>query len=461
MDIFERLLLPFRGLFFASTSAIPDLGGGDAGDAGGGAGDSGGTDDGGTTDDGSVSDVVEDDGESILEGDQGEEETTEEEEAGTDEEGEAAKAKGAKPTVESALNKLRKVDPKSADVLRREHFQNVQYRMAGTPQEVQSMKDFIMLHKGEEEITAKIEQGDRFADELIMVRDGDPQIVKDIAMESPEGLMKLAPSVLQECQRIDPKKFDAMMARPMARIMREYGVTPLMQQVSRFIKAGQQKEAFDAVAELIGWVSTVEQLAEQSQEQPLTDREKQLQERERGIESEKTKIYQGEVGKVSVQRTNSAISKHLTPLINDAKKKGIVLTLEQKQDVATGVYTEIANSLKANTTYQRQMKAFYQRQAPPEEIAEYVEGHVQRLAEQASKKVWERKGWAARMGRSATKPGATGGNGQRPSAVMISAPPKPENIDWSKDPSRARFMGDGRVGEATLRNGKVVRFKWQ
>ena len=28
MDILERLLLPFRGFFFASTSAIPDLGGG-------------------------------------------------------------------------------------------------------------------------------------------------------------------------------------------------------------------------------------------------------------------------------------------------------------------------------------------------------------------------------------------------------------------------------------------------
>ena len=36
MDILERLLLPFRGFFFASTSAIPDLGGGDAGDGGGG-----------------------------------------------------------------------------------------------------------------------------------------------------------------------------------------------------------------------------------------------------------------------------------------------------------------------------------------------------------------------------------------------------------------------------------------
>jgi len=464
MDIFERLLLPFRGLFFASPAIIPDGGGGDAGDAGGdggtGGGDEGVADDsvGDGSDDGSGDGGTGDD-----QTDTGDEEGLQEgdEEQADETEGEPDKAKGAKPTVESALNKLRKVDPKSADVLRREHFQNVQYRMAGTPQEVQTMKDFMTLHGGEEEISTKIEQGDRFATELDMVARGDRQIVKDIAGDSPEGLMKLAPAVLDECQRIDPKRFGVMMAGPMARIFRETGVTPLMQQVQRFIKAGQQKEGFEAMQELLNWVGQVEQLAEQSQEQPITDRERKLQEQERGIQSEKTKIYQGEVGKVSVARTNSAISRHLTPLINDAKKKGIVLTLEQKQDVASGVYTEIANSLKANNTYQRQMKAFYQRQAPPEEIAEYVEGHVQRLAEKASKAVWERKGWAARMGRNGAKPGAAGGgNGQRPPAVMLSKQPAPENVDWSKDPTRAKFIGDGRVGEATLNDGKVVRWRW-
>ena len=374
-------------------------------------------------------------------------------------EGEPGKAKGAKPTVESALNKLRKVDAKSAEVLRREHFQNVQYRSAGTPQEVQTMKDFMTLHGGEEEISSKIEQGDRFATELDMVARGDRQIVKDIAGDSPEGLMKLAPSVLEECQRIDPKRFGVMMAAPMARIFRESGVTPLMQHVSRLISNGDQKQAFAGMKDILDWVAGVEQLAEQNQEQPLTDRERDIQERERGVQSEKTKIYQGEVGKASITRTNSAIARHLTPLINDAKKKGVSLTLEQKQDLATGVYDEIAKSLKANSAYQRQMKAFYSRQASPDEIAEYVEGHVKRLAEQATKAVWARKGWAGRFGRKAT-PGANGAGGNRSGAVMVSAAPPPETIDWTKDPARSRFMGDGRVGEATLKNGKVVKFRW-
>ena len=198
---------------------------------------------------------------------------TEEEEIPEDEAQPGKEKGGAKPTVESALNKLRKVDAKSAEVLRREHFQNVQYRSAGTPQEVQTMKDFMTLHGGEEEISSKIEQGDRFATELDMVARGDRQIVKDIAGDSPEGLMKLAPSVLEECQRIDPKRFGVMMAAPMARIFRESGVTPLMQHVSRLISNGDQKQAFAGMKDILDWVAGVEQLAEQNQEQPLTDRE--------------------------------------------------------------------------------------------------------------------------------------------------------------------------------------------
>lgn len=463
MNIFDKLLAPFTGLYFASFPGIVD-GGGAGGDTGGGddGGAGGGGDDGGTGDDGDTGIVEGDEGEvdPDAEGVDSDTESGDEEDAdGDGEAGEGSKDKGAKPTVESALNKFRKVDPKSAEVLRKEHFQNVQYRSAGSIQEVQGMKDFMTLHGGEEEIGNKIEQGDRFAVELDMVANGNKDIVTEIGRDSPEGLMKLGPHVLDEINRIDPKYFGKMMAAPMSRIMRETGVTPLLQSISRMIAAGQQKESLDSTKELLNWVSQLEALAEASKEAPITDRERKLQEQERGLGAEKTKIYQSSVGKAAIAKTNSSIAKQLSPLIAAAKTKGIVLTLEQRQDVASGIYTEIANSLKANTTYQRQMAAFYKRQADPDEIAEYVENQVNSLAEKATKAVWERKGWAARFGKKGTQ--TTTVNGRPQPAGFVSAPPRPENIDWSKDPSRARFMGDGKVGEATLKGtSKVVRFRW-
>ena len=463
MDILERLLLPFRGFFFASPGGVVDVGdGGGAGDDGGGGDGGAGTDDPG---EGGAEEVETEDAGTDDGGEGGDEAAeTGEEDAGEGEDGEGGKGKtgGKKPTVESALNKLRKVDAKSAEVLRREHFQNVQYRSAGTPQEVQIMKDFMTLHGGEEEISASIEQGDRFAQELDMVANGDPQIVRDIASENPEGLLKLGPHVLEALQRIDPKKFGTMMAAPMSRLLRETGVVPTLQSIARFIKGGQQQESFDAVKELLEWVANVDKTAEANKEQPISERERELQNRDREVQSKEAKIYRREVGKVSIQRTNAAIGKHLTPLITQAKAKGVILTLEQKQDLASGVYAEISRSLEHNNAYQRQMAAYYKRQADPDEIAEFVESKVAGLAEQATKAVWARKGWAGRF--SKTKPGGNGnagaGSNGRTAAVMINAPPTPDRIDWSKDSNRSRFMGDGRVGEATLKNGKVVRFRW-
>ena len=464
MDIFEKLLTPFTGLYFAS-GAFPAVG--DTGGDGGGAGDGGaggddgsgdsGTDEGGGTGLEETTEDVGDGGDGTDEG-AAEGEEGEADESGEDEGSGKGKTPGKKPTVEEAIKTLAKTNKAAADVLRKTHFKVQQYEQLGSIPEVTAMRDFIQLHGGEEEIGTMIDQGTRFATELDMVANGDKQIVLDIGRENPDGLMKLAPHVLSECERIDPKKFGLLMAKPMSTLLRTTGVVPMLQALSRLIRLGDQKNADAQAAELLQWVGNVDALADSQKEQPLSDREREIQQREQKVQDSVVQQYRGEVGKAAVTSTNTEIARHLTPLINDLVKQGVKLTLAQKQDLAGGIYTHIANSLKNNKAYKRQMDAFYARQVDPQDIAEYVAKQVRGLAEKATKEVAAMKGWAGRVNRKPA-PGANG-NGTKNLARLVSTPPKPELIDWSKDTDRARFMGDGKVGHATLKNGQVVRFRW-
>ena len=467
MDIFEKLLAPFTGLYFASTT-FPGVG--DAGGDGGGAGDGGaggddgsgdsGTDEGGGT---GTEESTEDLGgggdegadESADEGAEGEEG----DESGEDKGSGKGKTPGKKPTVEEAIKTLAKTNKAAADVLRKTHFKVQQYEQLGSIPELTAQRDFIQLHGGEEEIGTSIDQAQRFATELDMVANGDKQIVMDIGRENPDGLMKLAPHVLSECERIDPKKFGLLMAKPMSTLLRTTGVVPMLQALSRLIRLGDQKNADAQAAELLQWVGNVDALADSQKEQPLSDREREIQQREQKVQDSQVRQYRGEVGKAAVTSTNTEIARHLTPLINDLVKQGVKLTLAQKQDLAGGIYTHIANSLKNNKAYKRQMDAFYARQVDPQDIAEYVAKQVRGLAEKATKEVAAMKGWSGRVNKKAA-PGGNGNGNVKNLARLISTPPKPETIDWSKDRDRARFMGDGKVGHATLQNGQVVRFRW-
>lgn len=467
MDIFQRLLLvPFRGLFFASSAALPGLGGGDAGGGDGGDGGAGGEGGGDAGDDGGADDEGAGGEEGESEGEGGEEAEGEGEQAdegeGEGEEGDQGKNRGKKPDVESAINKLRKTDPAMADVLRREHFQNKQFREVGSVQEVEAMRDFIQLHEGVEEIEFRMEQGNKFAAEMQMVANGDAKIIKDLAGESPEGLMKLGPAFLDELHRIDADRFGLMMAKPMSRLLREMMFTPQMEQLRRFIQSGDQKSAFDYTNNFLNWIKELDAQAGKQQEQ-VAPADKQLQDRAQKLTEREQKTYRTDVARASTTSTNTAIGAFLNPIIVAAKKRGVILSTAQKQDVAKGVYDEIAASLSANKQYKRQMDAFYDRNADPDKIAEYVGNKVRALAKQAVDAVWERKGWAGRNGKKtggAGAGGAGGGNGAG-RAQFVNAVPKPETIDWDADPDRKRYQGDGRVGEVTLLGTKrVVRFKW-
>lgn len=464
-SLFVRLTT-FLGMFFASS--FPAVGGdggagegGAGGDEGGGGGEEGGGE-GGEGAEGEEEGAGE--GEGAEEEEAGEGEESEEGEETEGEEGEEEGAgKGKKLDVQKALDALKKKDRALADVLRKEHFSNTDFRRAfATPVEAQAAADLLNLVGGEEGITTLQGKADDFAAELDMVANGNPQILDDIVRDTPDGFKKLMNAGVEKLRLLDQVAYERLTAKPLVNALREKGVINTLEMIKQMAMAGKGQEVFDLTQRLLQWAANIEEFANRAAQEAPTDRDKAADTKLQQAEKITRRAYQREVGTASNRVTNSEIKRHLDPLIRDAKKRGVILKLEQLQDVSSGIYTEIANSLKANTAYQRQMEAYYAKNADPDDIANYVKQKVASLAEAAAKKVWSRKGWASARGKVRT---GTGGNGAGAgsgggASIFVAKPPSPETIDWSKDPQRMRFMGDGHKGEATLKSGKIVRFRW-
>ena len=297
-----------------------------------------------------------------------------------------------------------------------------------------------------------------------MVAEGDPAILEDIIRDTPDGFKKLMNAGVEKLRLLDQGAYERLTAKPLVHALREKGVINTLEMIRQMALAGKGQEVFDLTQKLLQWAASVEEFANRAAQEAPTDRDKAADTKLREAEKISRRTYQREVGTASSRVTNIEIKRFLDPLVRDAKKRGVSLKHEQLQDVASGIYTEIANSLKVNSAYQRQMEAYYAKNADPDDIANYVRGKVATLAEAAAKKVWSRKGWANARGKVRTggkgagSGGSEGGGGG--TSIFVSKPPAPETIDWTKDPQRARFMGDGRKGEATLKSGKIVRFRW-
>jgi len=458
ISIFERLSGRFLGLFFASGTTLVD-GGGAGGDGAGDAGGGDGGDDGGGAggDDGGAGDEGIDTGDEPIDG-EGEEHPDGEE--GEDGEGEGAARKVLTPeqaqkAIEKSLNKLKETDPVVAKELRKEVFQNREYRnVFPTPQEAQQAREIIDDLGGPDGVAAVKQEVNDYAAELTRMSDGDPQAVEDLARDYPDGLVKPTPTALDKMAVINPAEYERTIAKHMSRAMFEKGFTHSADRIIELLGDGKVDQAKALAIEMKKWIDNADRYGKSA---PAEDKNK-VSAADKKIADADAKLAQisDREQAVAVTKTmDGIILRHLSPLM-----KGKTLSREQRQFVVRGIYTEIAGSLKNQKDYQTKLNSL-RKEGNPEKTSRYVGSKVAQIAEKLVKKVWAQSGFA--NAGAARRPGAdkgaqnrgAGSGNARP--VVVSKKPTPDKIDWSKDRSRMRFMS----GEATLLpefGGKVV--KW-
>jgi len=430
-------LTQFLPLFFASAVVTPgaDVVADTGGDAGGGDADTGVVVD-EPSDDGVVEELTEETTDEPIE-----DELAEETEGKTD-----LTKRLPEESIKKGLKKLRETDPKLADELRKSYFDNRTYRQTfKTPQEAVQARDLIDAAGGPEGIEQMRGEVGDYAKELTLMAQGDPQAVEDLARDFPKGLVKMAPLALEKMRQIDPVAYARTASGVTTSVLRDSGVTGSINRLHELISDGKQKQALELVADLADWTRKTEQLANLKPKDEPDPREQELNRKEQEIQTEKDRIFTQEVASAATNSMNGIISKAIAPYLRTRK-----LSEPQKKGLASGIFTRISESLKTNSAYQQRL-ASLRKAGNARDIVRFVSQHTEQLAGRAVRDEWASRGFGS--GQRRTTAAAT----NQPS---IGTKPPADQIDWSKDKGRQRYMGDGVTGEATLKSGKIVKWKW-
>ena len=467
LSLFARLTM-FAGMFFASVPGLIE--GGDGGGAGG--GDEGGGDggDGGdTSDEGGEGGTSETSDEGVSDEDDvsGGGDNDHDEDDG-DSEGEDGKKVVAPSEAQfrKALDEVKKVDPKLADILRKDHYSLGDYKKIGSLNDIRALKETVEDLGGEEGISTMRGKVVDYANELMRFAEGDPTAVDDLFKDYAEGGFKLVPMGVNKMKALEMDEATGLpkpnghYARLQARLTDEalatYGADAVIEDLIRIAHDGgvnAQQRTIDKLALYKQWRDGVRAFARRpSQDQATGDRTALDKERQE-VAQEKRGIYLSKVGSAVTQNLNSVVQRFLNPKLRDyLKATGKPLKLASKQDVFVGISTRISKALENNSRYQTQVKAMIAAGDDAEKIGRFCKTYIEKLAQKATDGVWETKGHSnARRGK--VNAGAGAGTGR----VTTGKKPEASKIDWSKDPSRMRFIR----GEATLKKefgGGIV--KW-
>jgi len=314
---------------------------------------------------------------------------------------------------------------------------------------LQEAQEQIELLGGEEGIAAMQTELQEYSETLAQVAEGNPAAIDKVIEDSREGYLKLAEAALDKMPSVDPVRYEQALVPHVAQYLAEKGITETTNYALTLLKENRPQDAQRILEYMKGWFGRLSKLAEQKKQAPQDDpREKKIQEDRAALEREKGEAYQGKVNGSVAESINKEIAKHLVPLL-----KGKTLTQKQRQGTVSDAYTNIAKAIRGQQRTQQQLQAFMRKRAEPGEIARFLASKInsrdaegKTLASRAIKEAWEGRGFAA----------AAASNGAKTQVVQTKGKPQPEDIDWGKDEGRYRYMR----GEATLKNGRTVKWDW-
>lgn len=422
-------LFKFAGMFFASSAGIVDGGAVDTGDMGGGDAGEVVTDTGGA-EDGSVVDDTETG-------------ATQEDETGVDGEsgGGVQDGRAVPNAIKQAFAKLKEIDSKAADLARRSYYEASDFkRVFPSVTEARDAHDLIESLGGSEGIGTLQKEVQDYAGELTRFSEGNPQAIEDFARDYPQGLAKLTPLAVDKMRQIDGPGYERMASGIIAQTLRDKGVAGSINRVIELIGDGKQKDAHELASKIAQWIDGVDQFARTKPQNEESPEAKALKEERANLNREKQQTFTTRVGTSVMSEINKAIDAGLTPYLKTVK-----LTPEQRKSLQNGVRTQLTRGFETNSAYQQRMKALIA-QGDENAILRYVRGQL--ASDRVLKSIkaeWSTRGFSTSKARTATANSGTMQVAQKPSA---------DQIDWAKDRSRQRFMR----GEATLKNGKTVRW---
>lgn len=407
----------------------------------------------------------------------------------------AAKPLEATPqNVRQALKSLKDADAKNAPVVKELHGAYERWTAAKQifPKgvaEMKAAKELIDLVGGAEGYEQQLQtvEAIRKSDEKIYTGDGSihDDIVEDLKSEGKlDQYPKLVSAGIDKLKAVDQKAFDSMIQPHLYNELNEAnfpGAISSLVQVLTLKSDATPEQIKEAVTKAIGvvgsmdkWWKSIEGVQKTAaatkvdpERQRLDADRTKFANEQKEFATKQTKEFQEGVGKEAGVIDRQLLGKSLTPFMKTPYFKGF--SKDNWQPLANLIQSDLYETLKADKTYQAQMKSMWAAKAPDKaKILEYrrakVEGLAGEIVRRSVQKMYpdHAKGGAAagRVAAANAKKAAEDKTNKEQAAsgkpVYVAVKPVWDAIDWDKDPKQFLYV----AGKAYLKgSGRLVTWR--
>jgi hypothetical protein len=454
------------------VSLLGDLGGGDQGDQG---------DQGDAGDQGDQGDQQGDAGDQGDQGDQGD--------AGAGGDAAAQAAQRADKTRAEVVKFLRegRNDPERKpliDALSKAWYRDQEYAALGDIKDLRSLKEQIDILGGPEAIgrLRDLETSVELIDK--MVDTGDPQVVRDLFDESPDGMKKLVPVVLDNLRTLDVNAYAETLIPHLAQALDSSPMPEWIRNADGLLKKAYQatdaehvkfyiEQAFAEIKGASNWLGAVKSQAAERQgagagSDGAAGTGRVAAGSGVGAGGGAGAGAGGDAGVVAqvqsqlVPWAKTEIEKALKPLLGATK-----LDAAKQADMVSLIAAEVDRRLAADQSFQTNLKA-WQKTGKADRILKQSQSGISSVLAASARAVWERHGTKGSrdQGTRTTQRQGTGnreqGTGNRTqtvnkTAVLVSRKPADGDFAPGQDMIDAMIKQQGYIKDGNGR--KLVRWK--
>lgn len=336
--------------------------------------------------------------------------------------------------VQSALKSLKEAHPehaKALEELRKSYFSSRQHgEFFKTPAEARQAHATLQLAGGAQGIAEM--QSKVAAIEMVdtSFEQGDPQVLEDIASDYPEGFKKLIGPAIEKLQALDPQSYAKTLQPHNFAAMEAAGLGPVLDAIGQAVAANDLAKAKDLIGKSLAWYQGQKQQAGQVKQNSVDPERAKFETERQKFHSEKEQSFRQAIGSKTSAHQHSEVEKALAPYL---KTKS--LTNDERADITAGINGRVNALLKADGTYQSQMKALLAaKNRDPEKIIQYVKAAVSEKAAQAVRARYGNKAPSPKAAAAAAtdKTNKPVGNPAQSGPIKIAAKPNRADVDWSK-----------------------------
>lgn len=345
--------------------------------------------------------------------------------------------------IQAALKAVKATDPAAYKQLREDVFSAKFYReQFKNPAEAKSAKIALETAGGPEGIATMREavQASEFLEKAAEA--GDPSVIENWSKDFPDGFKKAMPHALKQFQKMDQQGFQSAMQPHVYGAMETAGLGQVLESMWEAIAGNKPDDVKSLIQKTYKWLEGQKSQAEKSNTQTVDPEREKFETERQKFNQEREQAFQGDIGRETVRHQQTKIDTVLTPYL-----KGKTFTPEGKAKLLRTINIDINETLKADQSYQRQVKAFLGKRDAAG-ATRFIKDHLDTVVPGIVQSTW-----TALYGRAVTaKPNAQPTNGAKPTIQggPLKVTTKPPLSEVSKEPG---YMEAYIAGKAIMANG--------